>query len=202
MRHATITLASADDTLARRWQSACDGGPILRLRKYDELSQAENIVIIDAALPGLPTLDAPGWQPMAARLRLVFASNQPHDNEGISAIDAGFVGYCHAYCAPEQLRQILDVVESGELWLGRSLVSRLIHAVNAARPTLADDWTLGLTEREREVGRRAALGASNAEIAAELGISERTVKAHLSGIFEKLGVADRLQLALRVHGIR
>jgi DNA-binding NarL/FixJ family response regulator len=63
-------------------------------------------------------------------------------------------------------------------------------------------WDNGLlTEREITVARYAASGQANAQIAEALGITERTVKAHLSAVFEKLGVSDRLQLALLVHGI-
>jgi DNA-binding NarL/FixJ family response regulator len=51
------------------------------------------------------------------------------------------------------------------------------------------------------VARYVALGHSNQSIADSLGITERTVRAHISAIFEKLGVTDRLMLALRVHGI-
>ena len=58
-----------------------------------------------------------------------------------------------------------------------------------------------LTVRERDVARYVALGHSNQSIADSLGITERTVRAHISAIFEKLGVTDRLMLALRVHGI-
>jgi len=59
-----------------------------------------------------------------------------------------------------------------------------------------------LTVREIEVARAVARGDSNKEIARHLGITERTVKAHLSTLFEKLGVRDRLQLALAVNGQR
>ena len=66
----------------------------------------------------------------------------------------------------------------------------------------AGDWDGGLlTERETTAARYAAGGWANAQIAEALGITERTVKAHLSAVFEKLGVSDRLQLALLVHGI-
>ncbi|MCL2658611.1 MAG: response regulator transcription factor [Betaproteobacteria bacterium] len=202
MRHNIITLATHDDTLARRWQAACDDAPTLRVVSSAEISRAENIVIIDAALPDLPKLNSTAWPPLAKRLRLVFASSQPNDAEGLAAIAAGFAGYCHAYCAVEQLRQILAVVASGELWVGRSLVARLVRAVHTTQPNIAADWAQSLTEREQEVAQRVALAESNAEIATALGITERTVKSHLSGIFDKLGVADRLQLTLKVHGIR
>ncbi|EWM44510.1 bacterial regulatory s, luxR family protein [Bordetella holmesii 70147] len=58
-----------------------------------------------------------------------------------------------------------------------------------------------MTAREDTVARHASAGQSNAQIAEQLGITERTVKAHLSAVFEKVGVADRLQLALLVHGV-
>ena len=59
-----------------------------------------------------------------------------------------------------------------------------------------------LSEREVQVARMVAAGASNKEIASRLAITERTVKAHLAASFEKLAVRDRLQLALRVNGAR
>ena len=64
------------------------------------------------------------------------------------------------------------------------------------------NWATPLTEREREVAQLAAVGDSNLSIALALGITERTVKAHLKAVFEKLDLSDRLQLALRVHGVR
>ena len=67
---------------------------------------------------------------------------------------------------------------------------------------LAAHWQGLAAEREREVAQRAATGDSNQAIGTALGITERTVKAHLKAVFEKLAVTDRLQLALRVHGVR
>ncbi len=61
-------------------------------------------------------------------------------------------------------------------------------------------WEEDLTERERETAHHIARGASNKEIARELGITERTVKAHVGAILEKLNLRDRLQIALRVNG--
>ena len=84
--------------------------------------------------------------------------------------------------------------------MGRCLVSRLLRLV-AEKGQDAGDWDGGLlTERDhRRPLRGRRLG--HAQIAEALGITERTVKAHLSAVFEKLGVSDRLQLALLVHGI-
>ena len=64
------------------------------------------------------------------------------------------------------------------------------------------DWSAALSDRETQVARLVSAGASNKEIAENLLITERTVKAHLSAVFEKLGVRDRLQLSLRVNGLK
>ena len=66
----------------------------------------------------------------------------------------------------------------------------------------SERWSETLTAREKQVALLAAQGASNQRIAEDCDITERTVKAHLSAVFDKLGVTDRLQLALKVHGIR
>ncbi|KXA75564.1 helix-turn-helix transcriptional regulator [Bordetella pseudohinzii] len=95
----------------------------------------------------------------------------------------------------------MGVVAEGGIWVGRSLVERLLQQVQE-RACARADWSQGLlTEREETVARHASAGRSNAQIAQLLGITERTVKAHLSAVFEKLGVTDRLQLALLVHGV-
>jgi len=124
----------------------------------------------------------------------------------------GARGYCHAYAPAATWGQVLHAVASGSVWMGASLVARLLHQLDtvmagaakasiepASNPTA--DWQHdALTERECTIARRVARGEANNTIAAALGISERTVKAHLTAIYEKLGVTDRLQLALRVHG--
>jgi DNA-binding CsgD family transcriptional regulator len=103
-----------------------------------------------------------------------------------------------------QMRNVKVVATSSNPKDSKSLMGRLIQtANNAASAIIApkDDWGPNLSTREREIAILAANGASNLEIARECKISERTVKAHLSAVFEKLNLTDRLQLALRVHGI-
>ncbi|GAA5173328.1 response regulator transcription factor [Niveibacterium umoris] len=203
MTAPTLVLATHDDHLARRWHALGGRWPIVRANRFDALPAGARLALIDATLPDLPPFEDPRWQQLSHSLRMVFASSQPNDAEGLGAIDAGCTGYCHAFASLEQLTQVLDVVEAGELWVGKSILNRLLKAVGTrAAPTAAPGWAAGLTEREIEVARRAALGEANADIAIALSITERTVKAHLSSIFEKLGVSDRLQLALRVHGIK
>ncbi|MDB5799257.1 MAG: helix-turn-helix transcriptional regulator [Rhodocyclales bacterium] len=174
-----------------------------------------SLVMVDIAHPQRPEWSDSRWRTWAGHLSIIALSSQPQDDEGIAAMDVGAAGYCHAYANEATLRQVVEVVSSGELWVGRSLLTRLLKGVNhnvnenagqgtaariATSPTQA--WRALLTERELEVATMAAQGASNLGIAEVLGITERTVKAHLTSIFDKLDVADRLQLALKVHGVK
>jgi DNA-binding NarL/FixJ family response regulator len=96
------------------------------------------------------------------------------------------------------LQQVSTVVSNQGLWVGPNLMQRLIRAAgpNVTADTGSRNALTTLSSREREVAQQVGLGSSNKEIARILSITERTVKAHLSAIFQKLGVRDRLHLAL------
>jgi DNA-binding NarL/FixJ family response regulator len=133
---------------------------------------------------------------------IIVLSDTPSDQEALAAFSAAARAYCNSHATPEVLLQVASVVEQGGLWIGESLMQRLVQATAVASPIApeaAPVWDAKLTEREREVAKVVAVGASNKEVARQLGITERTVKAHLTTIMDKLGVRDRLQLALAVH---
>ena len=135
----------------------------------------------------------------------VVLSDQPSDEEALAAFAAGARGYCNTHAAAQLLVQIAAVVLQGGLWIGESLMKRLVSATGRLQGSVVsaaegETWSKNLTEREKQVARTLASGASNKEIARTLGITERTVKAHVGAIFEKLQVRDRLQLSLRVNG--
>ena len=139
---------------------------------------------------------------MAPRLPLVVLSLDPKQIDALHAFDAGAVGYCHALAVPDLLRQVAVVVANGGLWLGPELMRRMIGSVTSALdrgPAAGGNAALdALSPRERAVVVEVAKGATNKEVARTLGITERTVKAHLGSAFGKLGVRDRLQLVLRL----
>lgn len=203
-----LLLITDDDLLAERWQDLAPSP--LRARGIDGLdawrAAGHRLVLVDlgCARGGTaPVWTRPAWQRNASGLAILAASSSPDDDEGLAVLNAGASGYCHSHAPLETLRQALDVIASGELWVGRALLSRLLRLVDTRLPrTGLADWATPLTEREREVAQLAAVGDSNLSIALALGITERTVKAHLKAVFEKLDLSDRLQLALRVHGVR
>tara|TARA_R110002073_G_scaffold3357_12_gene22651 strand:- start:5758 stop:6387 length:630 start_codon:yes stop_codon:yes gene_type:complete len=127
----------------------------------------------------------------------------PDEAEAFALLQAGAQGYCHVKAAPEQLREIATVVEHGGLWMPPNLVQRFLAVSTRVIPSSMPEVPElnQLTPRELMVAEQVAHGASNREIALALKITERTVKAHISAIFDKLGVRDRVQLALKVNNI-
>lgn len=151
--------------------------------------------------------------------RVVLLSGAPEPVEGLRALNEGVRGYTHAYGVPALLQEVGVVVAHGGLWVGPDLLQRLVGATHTALGSRAgargaasaggsaaatgqvapNAWT-ALSPREAQVARLVAAGRSNKEVADSLFISERTVKAHLGTIFDKLAVRDRLQLVLRLAG--
>ena len=133
---------------------------------------------------------------------LIILADEPGEDDALAALAAGASGYCNSHAAPEVLCQVAMVVANGGLWVGQGLMQRLLAgAARLLPPNPSDGWADTLTEREREVAHAIARGASNKEVARELAITERTVKAHVGAILEKLGARDRLQLSLIVNGV-
>lgn len=138
---------------------------------------------------------------------VVLLCDEPDESLVMQAIALGAAGCCNTHAAPGVLRQVALVVSNGGLWVGQSLLRKLVGATShrlGQHPPEGknDDWSASLSEREEQVAKLVASGSSNREIADQLAITERTVKAHLTAIFEKLGLRDRLQLSLRVNGLK
>lgn len=150
----------------------------------------------------LTTMDRALWLQQLVQLGrpVVVLSNVPNDDEAMQVFGSGGVGYCHVLASSDQLREVGLVVGHGGYWVGSGFVEKVVklgvRALGSAGVSEGADILRHLTERERMVAREVARGATNAEIAASLGITERTVKAHLSAIFTKSGARDRVQLVL------
>lgn len=178
------------------------------------------IVAADAQLPAVAKADfiwlrlIPG-KPVDNQIQSVRAENShaalialsdiPDDDEAMIVFSSNGRGYANTHAAADTLKQIVKVIDQGGLWIGASLMQRLLVGVNQLQkaPSVkpAPLWQHKLTDREMEVARSIAAGASNKEVARQLNITERTVKAHVSGLFTKLAVSDRLQLALKMREI-
>jgi DNA-binding NarL/FixJ family response regulator len=126
----------------------------------------------------------------------------PNAKEGVDLFRQGAKGYLELYADAGLLRRAIDVIQQGRVWLGQDVMSALIERVNSINKpvkTKVYDWKQGLTLREIEVGRAILKGKSNKQIADDLFISERTVKAHVRSLFEKKHVKDRLDFVIKVN---
>ena len=133
---------------------------------------------------------------------IVVLANAPNQAEALHALSLGVIAYAHAYSPAKVLLEIKTVINNGGVWMGQDLLKRLIEvSTNLAGNQAAqvDKYLHLLTKREKQVAIEAAKGLSNKEIARILSITERTVKAHLSSTFERLGAKDRLHLALMLN---
>ncbi|TXH77528.1 response regulator transcription factor [Thauera aminoaromatica] len=190
---------SADGRLRDTWRTAF---PAARAQRPAEPLVGDVLVWVLVA-PG----EKAARQIAALRQRgvaqpLIVLADEPGEDDALAALTAGASGYCNSHAAPEVLSQVATVVGNGGLWVGQGLMQRLLAgAARLLPPNPSDGWADTLTEREREVAHAIARGASNKEVARELAITERTVKAHVGAILEKLGARDRLQLSLIVNGV-
>jgi two-component system nitrate/nitrite response regulator NarL len=184
-----------------RWHQAFPDAVTVRTPAEAANVIRENAVVwLDYTV--LAAADRALWLQELVKLRrpVVVLSNVPNDDEAMQVFGGGGVGYSHVLASAGQLREIALVVEHGGYWAGSGFVEKVVklsaRALGGA--TVPEDAGIlrHLTERERMVAKQIARGATNAEIAAALGITERTVKAHLSAIFAKSGARDRVQLVL------
>jgi DNA-binding NarL/FixJ family response regulator len=138
---------------------------------------------------------------VAAGARVIALTQTEDSRQAKQALEVGANGYLHYLAAIPVLQQVGQVVEVGGLWLGVDLMRQLVFAtatiINSAPEINQLDL---LSAREQDVAKAVAAGKSNKEVAKELDITERTVKAHLSAVFEKLQVRDRLHLVLVLAG--
>ena len=211
-----VVVASDNVSLMDRWAAALGGRGILirRARLLEEVEgmlsgRQPGVLLIDLGLRDLN--GATGIADLLAfspSTRIIAMGSQPNDDEGIAVLRAGARGYCNAHIDSRLLAKAVETVQLGEVWIGRRLIDRLVAMVGNPATVRADaDFAFDLdllTTREQEIALHVGGGCSNKVIAQRLGITERTVKAHLGSVFGKLGVRDRLQLALlvtgRVHG--
>jgi RNA polymerase sigma factor (sigma-70 family) len=133
-----------------------------------------------------------------AGLNIAVCSDRPDIAEMLSCVQAGCKAYCNSYMQAGLYQQMIQQIADGQSWFPPQMLEQTFSLAQAALGVRQHSAALAeLTERENEVARAVAEGLSNKQIGERCNISERTVKAHLTNIFKKLDIKDRVALVLR-----
>ncbi|MEW6182295.1 MAG: response regulator transcription factor [Bacillota bacterium] len=153
-----------------------------------------DVILLDVNMPVMNGIDAcKEIKRIKPEVSVVALTIHDQDEYLFEMIRAGVSGYVLKDISSDKLVETIEGVAKGESFIPPQLMARVFHEFNRLSVKGNPD---GLTEREVEVLRLVAEGASNRDIAGKLYISEKTVKNHLSNIFQKIQVTDRTQAAL------
>jgi two-component system nitrate/nitrite response regulator NarL len=158
-----------------------------------------DLLLLDLCMPRLSGLEA--LREMAScrdRIRIILLAGSIDRTQLLSAVRLGVRGLLLKDAPTEVLFEAIRCVMAGQYWLGQSLVSDLLEVV---RPLIQSSGAAGspasrLTPREHQVLRMVVAGHSNKEIAQQWTVSEETIKHHLTRMFDKVGAANRVELAM------
>jgi DNA-binding NarL/FixJ family response regulator len=178
---------------------ANDGREVL-----DMIQEVEpDVLLLDLRMPnldGLSTLQA--MQQTGKRTRVIILTASEDKNEFVQAMKLGCSGIVLKQTAPELIVKSIRKVNAGEIWLDSHTTAAVMRQFATATEAAGGNGSgksrerSPLSTREREIVQLVAQGYKNKEMAEKMFISEQTVKNHLHNIFDKLGVSDRLELAL------
>ena len=180
-----------EDPRVRVIGEAADGAEAVALA----VERQPDVVLMDVRMPGVDGIEATRRIAEAAPgVRVLVLSTLDADNHVIQALRAGASGYVLKDSRPEAIVSSLLAVVEGEHVLASKVASHVLDLVSGTAPP--KQFYDGLTAREVEVLKLLSSGMANKQIAYKLKISEKTVRNHVSNMYEKLGIYDRSQAVL------
>lgn len=201
-----ILLCSLNPSVVKRWNDLLTPYPMEQALTLAEVGRRCAAKTFDLILLHRSLVDLPAFAELrkaAPKGRFFLLSDHPNEQEGLSFLKAGISGYANTYISPGRLAEAVRIIAGGGVWLGQQVIQQLIFetAARAKEQGAPDDAErlAGLTKMERKVAEMVAQGRTNLEIAADLQITERTVKAHLTSVYEKTKTGNRLALALLIN---
>lgn len=202
-------LASSCRVKTSLWKQGLDGfdSDIAVIDKMDTLRDVVArikplMLLLDFDLIGLNgSHDVANLKRLSTETKIIVLCGAISEDTEWELFKSGVRGCCQKEIKPEFLQQTVAAVQQGELWMRRTLTCRLLEELGkttSKNKTYRNFLVLlnKLTEREHDIAMRVGNGESNKQIAKACNITERTVKAHLTEVYLKLGITDRLNLAL------
>jgi two-component system, NarL family, nitrate/nitrite response regulator NarL len=156
-----------------------------------------DILLLDLAMPRLPGLET--LRTLASsdlRVKTIILTAAIEEPQLVEALQLGARGVVLKESATSTMLKSIRAVLDGQFWVGHDSVSSLVAALRDLSSPRPPARKFGLTPRELEVIAAIVSGYTNRDIAQKFSLSEQTVKHHLTNIFDKLGVSNRLELAL------
>jgi two-component system, NarL family, nitrate/nitrite response regulator NarL len=174
---------------------ASDGEMLLSMARENQ----PDVILLDLAMPrqdGMEVLRELAAAEIQVRTLVLTASI--NKAQIVQALKLGAYGVILKESTTQRLFDSIRCVMAGQYWIGRESVSDLVRAFRSVSSSegVSRSRDFGLTPRELEIVTLVVAGYSNPEIAQRCSISEQTVKHHMSNVFDKLGVSNRLELAL------
>jgi len=175
---------------------ALDGVEAIKLARH----LRPELLLLDLSMPKLSGLEVlRELNKLALRMRTMVLTVAIEKAQVIEALQLGAFGIVLKHSPQDVLVKSIRAVMAGQYWVGHESVSDLVHALLEFMPRkekAPGEQGFGLTQRERQVIALVVSGYTNKDLAQKCGISEQTVKHHLTNIFDKLGVSNRLELVL------
>lgn len=209
-----IRILLADDhakyrgDLRRRLEAEADFVVVDECASPDEAVAAcqaytPHVLLLDVAMAGGRGIDVlERLRPLRLGVRVLMVTSAMPRADLVRALQLGAYGVVLKETPSPLLFKSIRRVRAGEFWVGRDMVADLVHALAASgerrvpAPVLHAPRAFALTPRELEIVGAVAVGHTNRQMAVKFGVAEDTIKHHLTSIFDKTGVSNRLELAL------
>jgi len=196
-----LYILTARENVEQRWVEIAGSASTqsIDVKEMSDLSFSEDcclLVHIDSLSKDQITLLCTYWD----KVNLIGFSDNPNDTQGIELLLRGFKGYINTFVTQSIFGQLIYAVTKGDIWAGTSIVQKMLKRL-LQQSEVEHSVSLGqyqLSDRETETVDILITGASNKEIGRKLGITERTVKAHVSSILQKTDTTDRVSLIIKL----
>jgi two-component system nitrate/nitrite response regulator NarL len=159
-----------------------------------------DVALIDISMPGGGIKAAAEIRQLCPTVKVLMLTVSEEDDDILRALDAGVAGYVLKGVPAPELIEIVSMVKNGKSYIASNLGLRLFNVMREkAEPDAIASRLVGLTPKQKSTFELLANGYSNRQIAERLGVQVKTVKFHMSKLFEKIGVHNRVEAALLAH---